>query len=64
MIETEERKKIKERMKKWIHSGAASGHNAVFDMAILETFFYVYNNMEKGMNIHEIGLELGVLPFP
>lgn len=63
MKKSTDREILKERMKSWIGSHPGYDGNILFDAAILETFFYIYNGLDNNMTIHEIGKELGVLPL-
>jgi len=62
--ETRDKDKLKSRVKKWMGVNETHKQRDALDIAILETFFYIYNGLEDGMTTHEIGSELGVLPFP
>ncbi len=64
MKESKDRHEIKERVKKWMGASSVYKQRDALDMVILETFFYIYHNLEKGIDIHEIGNELGVFPIP
>lgn len=64
MGESKDREMIKERVKKWMSTSSVYNGRDALDMAILETFFYVYYGLENGMNIQELGIELGVFPIP
>ena len=58
----DDRERIKDRIKGWIGvSGDLHSNKTLFDAAIMETFFYIYNSLEDGMKIQEIGDKLGVL---
>lgn len=59
------RSNLKKRINRWVsHTGSIDMTKTLTDVAILETFFFVYNELENGAKIHEIGLDLGVLPHP
>lgn len=64
MRQSRDREKLKERMGRWIQNNSVYGLESAYEVAILETFFYIYNGLEDGMSIQQIGSELGVLPFP
>jgi hypothetical protein len=64
MKETPEKKEMKDRIRKWMGVSGVFRERDVLDMAILETFFYVYNGLEEGRDIHELGNDLGVFPVP
>ena len=62
---SEKRSKLKERVRNWVgHSESIDMHKSIVDAAIVETFFHIYNELETGASIHEIGKDLGVMPFP
>ena len=62
---SEKRHKLKERVRRWVgHSEHLDTHKSIVDAAILETFFHIYNELETGASIHDIGIELGVMPLP
>lgn len=62
---SEKRNDLKDRIKRWAaHTGSIDLTKTIADAAILETFFHIYNELEKGATIHDIGLDLGVLPCP
>ena len=64
MKESRDRNEIKNRIEKWMGISKMYNHKDILDMTILETFFHIYYNLEKGLSIQEIGNDLGVLPFP
>ncbi len=64
MGESKDREILKERVKKWMSTNSVYNSRNALDMAILETFFYIYYGLENGMNIQEIGNELGIFPLP
>ena len=62
--ESKDRQVIKDRVMKWMSASAVHKQRDALDMIVLETFFYIYNSLEHGINIQEIGNELGVFPVP
>lgn len=64
MKESRDREKIKGRVKKWMSTSSVYKIRDAFDMAILETFFFIYNGLLDGANIHDLGNDLGVFPLP
>jgi len=65
MKDSKERAKIRGRIHEWMGRTTPWDLNkSLIDAAILETFFYVYQNLNEGMSIHDIGKEIGVLPLP
>ncbi len=64
MKESRDRNVIKERVEKWMGISKVNSQRDALDMAILEAFFHIYYNLEKGLSIQEIGNDLGLLPFP
>ena len=62
--ESRDRGEIKKRVKKWMGTSAVHKQRDAFDMAILETFFYIYYGLEEGHSIHDLGNDLGVFPLP
>ena len=64
MKKSKDRDNIKERVKKWMGASSIYKQSDAFDMAILETFFFIYNELLDGVNIHDIGNDLGVFPIP
>ena len=58
-----EKEILKERVKKWMAISNTKKWDS-FDMMILETFYYIYDGLERGFNIQELGNELGIFPLP
>jgi hypothetical protein len=63
MKPSNDREVIKERVRKWMRVSGYTSHDAA-DAAVLETYFYIYNMLENGSNIREIGMDLGIFPTP
>ena len=62
---SEKRDRLKNKVRAWVgHSEHIDLHKSIVDAAILETFFHIYNELETGASIHDIGIELGVMPLP
>ncbi len=64
MKESKDRDFLKERIRKWMYNSSVDRQTDALDMAVLETFFYIYYSLEEGSSIHEIGNSLGVFPVP
>jgi hypothetical protein len=64
MKKTKEKEKIKERVKGWASASGPYRDTSILDFAIMETFFFLYNGLVDGRTIQEMGVDLGVLPWP
>jgi len=64
MKDSRDREEIKSRIADWMGVSGVNKLRDSFDMTILETFFYVYNGINEGLSIQEIGNDLGVFPLP
>lgn len=64
MRNTRDREELKGRVKKWMGVGNVEKVRDALDMTIMETFFHIYDRLERGENIQEIGNDLGVFPLP
>jgi hypothetical protein len=64
MRDTRDKEDLKERVKKWAHTSGVKGQPDMFDMVIWETFTFIYTYLEMGVDIREIGNDLGVFPLP
>ena len=63
MRKSKDRDILKDRVNNWMAITNASKKDS-FDMLVLETFFYIYNGLDQGFNIQELGNELGIFPVP
>lgn len=64
MKQTKHKDELKQRVKSWMVSERVWKQRDALDVTIKETFFYIYNSMQSGENIQDIGDKLGVLPLP
>jgi hypothetical protein len=64
MKDTRDRADLKDQVKKWMNTSGVHKQRNALDMMIMETFFFVYNRLKEGHDIHEIGNDLGVFPLP
>ena len=62
--ESKERDMLKKRVEEWSSVSYAFKNGNRMDMAILETFFYIYYGLMNGEKIQELGNKLGVFPLP
>ena len=61
---TKDRDMLKDRIKKWMFISGVDKQRDSLDMMINETFMHVYDRLENGETIQDIGNDLGVFPHP
>ena len=61
---SQDKEMLKARIRKWMRTSGVYSQKDTLDTAVVETFFYIYNKLEEGEDIHEIGNHLGIFPIP
>jgi hypothetical protein len=59
-----DRDMLKSRIQKWMFISGVDKQRDALDMMINETFIHVYDRLEDGETIQDIGNDLGVFPLP